>query len=225
PGLAVELAEAVLLVLVPRQLLGARRPFQVQVVPTAVPGPRRSGAFLATVGEAGAEQVDEDARRAEDGGGVDVDRAGAELVVVGAAFQVEVQRAHVALGVDVQHGAAPARAPRRQAALAPLDLLQQGTDLEEVGLALEQGQLGEALGQVQAVGAEVVEDVAEHPPVAVDEEVPVPVLQQRDLAGEHGAEHGVAAPRERVQRGHVHLAPHVHRHRVLQGLRACRAHT
>uniref|UniRef100_A0AAR2LP56 Uncharacterized protein n=1 Tax=Pygocentrus nattereri TaxID=42514 RepID=A0AAR2LP56_PYGNA len=114
-------------------------------------------------------------------------------------------------GVDADGAGAQLRLPA-------LQLLQQRADLKEVGFAAQQGKLCEVPWQVQTVAAQEIEDVSEGFPIAVDEEVPIPVTEQRNLTGEHGTQHGVPATRERVQCGGVKLSTHVHTNGVTHSL-------
>uniref|UniRef100_A0A452GNU5 Uncharacterized protein n=1 Tax=Gopherus agassizii TaxID=38772 RepID=A0A452GNU5_9SAUR len=120
---------------------------------------------------------------AEDVGGEDAERAGAEAIILRPAPDGEMQQLLPAVDVGVEYRAGPASPVLGR---QPAQLGQQGPDLVEVRLGPQQGQLRVALGEVQAAQAKEIEDVPEGFAVAVDEVVAPPVGAGRPGPPEHG---------------------------------------
>uniref|UniRef100_A0A8C4SBZ4 Uncharacterized protein n=1 Tax=Erpetoichthys calabaricus TaxID=27687 RepID=A0A8C4SBZ4_ERPCA len=126
----------------------------------AFQGKGRHSAPRRPVGEGAAQEFDHCAGGAEDVGCEESDGASVELVVLGRPFPVEVQYAILTVHVHTEDGT-------------------QRSDLVEVSLPFEQRHLCEANREVQAAGAQVVEDMPEDFTVPVDKILPF----------EHSAQH------------------------------------
>lgn len=125
---------------------------------------------------------------------------------------------YLGLDVDHQHGCEwPPSNAEWQRGLVVVDCFQQGAYLEEIRLSPQQRQVGKAVRQVQEAGAQVVQNVPERFAVAVNEDVSSVVPEHRDLPGEHGPQHRVAAACECVQGRGEYFSADVQSHRVLKG--------
>ena len=139
-----------------------------------------------------------------------------------AARRVRVEAVEVGCLLEVEHLEVAAAARRRHRPVAVGGGAQlahgdaQRRNLVEVGLRLQQVEVGVAARQAEARGAQEVQHVPEGGAVAVDEVVAVAVARRRrpEAAAEHGAEHRVGVARERGARRRVHDAAHVQRHHL-----------
>uniref|UniRef100_A0A8C6CUP8 Uncharacterized protein n=1 Tax=Moschus moschiferus TaxID=68415 RepID=A0A8C6CUP8_MOSMO len=180
--------EVLLGVLLLWQALHVGHPVQSQVVGVLQVAGDGGEVAIGAVEELGAEELEEEARGAEDVGIEDLHAGRGEAVDLGCLTHGEMDRLHTLVQRDVEHGVLLGLG---QLHLLLLQGLNQGLHLVEVGLPAQQAHLLEVLGQVQVGGSQEVEDVAEHFAITVNEAVALAVPLGGHFPAEHGAQHGV----------------------------------